>query len=98
MTHRTYSQTFIDALCVAGAVLSTVPLLAAQEQPTAIYQERTESPAEHKEDYWTPERMRKAKPLPQPTVKTPSCPAEEPSSSEQIPPVGAEGQSPQEDR
>lgn len=98
MTYRSYSQTFIDALWVAGTVLSTVPLLAAQEQPTAIYQERTESPAEHRGDYWTPERMQKAQPLPQPTVKTPPCPAEEPSSSEQTSPVGAEGQAPQEDR
>ncbi|MEW6301205.1 MAG: hypothetical protein AB1671_26300 [Thermodesulfobacteriota bacterium] len=53
------------------------------------------------EEYWTPERLRKATPLPLPTVKTPPCPAtadEDPSAVEAAPPVGAGGQAPEEIR
>lgn len=91
----------LAALGFAGAVLSAAPHLSStQSQPSAEHTEHEMTPRTEPEEYWTPERLRKAAPLPLPTVKTPPCPAPptEESAVDKIPPVGTDGQAPEEER
>lgn len=82
-------------ICALGVFLIQIPVSVAQTDPNGVVSSPVQQSPEEVERYWTPERMREAKPMPMPIVVDPGHQDPEPTapaSSATIAPGGTVGQ------